>query len=213
MKLWSGTLSPFSTKVRLVLAEKGLTAQIAEIPWSRATLWGPKPAEFLAVSPKGEVPVLEDAGLGIVDSTVIGEYLEDAYPDVALMPRQPLARAECRMWEDMADHFMASHLTVLIREVFMKADGRDRDEAAVAATRTAYDGYLAALERRLLGAEFLCEDFSLADIATWVGLAFARTLGVKLEDRPGIGAWYERLAARPAFEAEFEQIMAAAAAA
>jgi glutathione S-transferase len=38
MKLWSGTLSPFSAKVRIVIAEKGLDVEIAEIPWSRAKL-------------------------------------------------------------------------------------------------------------------------------------------------------------------------------
>ncbi len=213
MKLWSGTLSPFSTKVRIALAEKHLQSEIAEIPWSRATLWGPKPAAFLAVSPKGEVPVLEEAGVGIVDSTVINEYLEEAYPRVPLMPTEPLARAECRMWEDMADHFMASHLTVLIREVFMKPDGLNRDETAVKDTLSAYERYLAALERKLSTAEHLCGAFSFADIATWIGLAFARTLGVSLEDTPAIRAWYDRLAARPAFATEFEQIVAAAAAA
>jgi glutathione S-transferase len=212
MKLWSGTLSPFSTKVRIALAEKGLCAEIAEIPWSRARLWGPKPKAFLDVSPKAEVPVLEDGGLAIVDSTVINEYLEEAYPDTPLMPTEPLARAECRMWEDMADHYMAAHLTALIREMFMKPEA-ERDAALVAATLEAYGGYLGALERRLAGREYLCDAFSVADIASWIGLAFAQTLGVDVGDRPALRAWYGRMGERPTVRAEFEQIMAAAAAA
>lgn len=123
MKLWSGTLSPFSAKVRIVLAEKGVAADIAEIPWSRETLWGPKPQAFLDVSPKGEVPVLEDGDLAIVDSTVINEYLEETYPAFPLMPAAPLERAACRLWEDMFDHFMALYISTLTREVFMKPDG------------------------------------------------------------------------------------------
>ncbi len=213
MKLWSGTLSPFSAKVRIVLAEKGLHAEIAEIPWHRDTLWGPKPPEFLAVSPIGEVPVLEIDGVGIVDSTVINEYLEDAHPEPALMPRGPLERAECRMWEDMADHYMAVHLTTLIREVFMKPDGADQDQASIAATQEAYAGYFGALERRLAEHEYLCGNFTVADVATWVCLAFSRTLGADIAAYPALGAWYERILARPAVASEYEQIMGAAAAA
>ena len=213
MKLWSGTLSPFSAKVRIVIAEKGLDVEIAEIPWSRANLWGPKPPEFLAANHKGEVPALEVAGGAIIESTIINEYLEDAFPTPALMPSAAMARAACRMWEDMADQFMAVQLTALIREVFMKPDGADRDEAAVTETHQAFGGYLGAMERRLSGHDYLCDDYSVADIATWICLAFAQTLGISLEDYPGIQAWYARLQERPAIAAEYEQIMAAAAAA
>ena len=94
MQLWSGVLSPFSAKVRVVLAEKGLSAEILEVPWSRKTLWGPKPAEFLAVSPLGKVPVLLDGDLAIYDSTVIDEYLEEQYPELPLMPAEPAANLE-----------------------------------------------------------------------------------------------------------------------
>ena len=43
MKLWSGVLSPFSAKVRIALAEKKLGYETLVVPWSRKTLWGPKP--------------------------------------------------------------------------------------------------------------------------------------------------------------------------
>ncbi len=213
MKLWSGTLSPFSAKVRIALAEKGLDAEIAEIPWSRATLWGPKPEAFLAVSPKGEVPVLEDQELAVVDSTVINEYLEEAYPAVPLMPADPIGRAACRMWEDRADFFMATHVTTLIREVFMKPGGEGRDETAVAETLAAFEGYLDTLEQRLGVQDYLSEAYSLADIATWLCLTFAQTLGVAMGERPGLQAWYGRVGERPVVKAELEAVIAAAAAA
>ncbi len=213
MKLWSGTLSPFSAKVRIVLAEKGLAPEVAEIPWSRANLWGPKPAAFLAASPKGEVPVLEVSGLAIVDSTVINEYLEEAYPQVPLMPKDPAARAACRMWEDMADFLMAEYLTTLIREVFMKPDGEGRDEAAVAEALTAFNGFRNALEKRLSVHTYLSDGYSLADVAAWLCLTFSQSLGVTVGERPGIQAWYARISERPVVQAELVSVMAAAAAA
>jgi glutathione S-transferase len=213
MKLWSGTLSPFSAKVRIALAEKGLQAEIVEIPWSRASLWGPKPQAFLDVSPRGEVPVLEDQGLAIVDSTVINEYLEDAYPVVPLMPADPQGRAACRMWEDRADYFMATHISTLIAEVFMKPNGEGRDEGAVADAMAAFSGYLDGLDARLVGEDHLCGEYSLADIATWLCLTFGQTLGVDLGDRSGLQAWYVRISERPAVQAELALVMGAASAA
>jgi glutathione S-transferase len=99
MKLWSGVLSPFSAKVRIALAEKGLPYETLEIGWNRQTLWGPKPPEFLAVSPRGKVPVLIDGGATLYDSTIINEYLEDRYPKPALFPADPVARGRCRQLE------------------------------------------------------------------------------------------------------------------
>lgn len=213
MKLWSGTLSPFSAKVRIALAEKGIDCEIAEIPWSRKHLWGPKPTAFLDVSPKGEVPALEDGDLAVFDSTVINEYLEEAYPSVPLMPASPAARARCRMWEDMADHFLAAHVTTLIREVFMKPDGQSRDEQAVSESMSAFGSYLAHLDGRLGDQETLCDEYSVADIATWICLTFGQSLGVDLSGYPAVGAWYARICARPVIAAELERITAAAAAA
>ena len=72
--------------MRIALAEKGLSAEIVEIPWSRDRLWGPKPGAFLEANPKGEVPVLEDAGIAIVDSAWINEYRDEAEPETPVRP-------------------------------------------------------------------------------------------------------------------------------
>ncbi len=211
MKLYSVTLSPFSAKVRIVLAEKGITADITEIPWSKKTLWGPKPPAFLAASRRGEVPALSISGTHLVDSTVINEYLEDAHPTPALMPEDALLRAQCRGWEHMADEFLADHITTLISEVFMKPDGAGQDQAAVDGALQAFAGYLDVLNAQLAHADYLCGEFSVADIATWICLAFAQTLGVSTADHPQVQSWFALVQARPAVSADFQQIMAAVA--
>src|SRR4249920_18033 len=75
-------LSPFSRKVRLVLAEKRLPFDLrSEKVWERR-------ADYLELNPAGTVPTLvEDNGLAIADSGVICEYLDEAYPDTPLLGR------------------------------------------------------------------------------------------------------------------------------
>src|SRR5579875_3588887 len=84
-------LSPYSRKVRLVLAEKRLPFELRlEKVWERRD-------EYLKLNPAGTVPTLiEENGLVIPDSTVICEYLEEAYPDTALLGRTLAERVEGR---------------------------------------------------------------------------------------------------------------------
>src|SRR5215469_14925480 len=86
--LW---LSPFSRAIRLVLAEKGLdfTGKV-EKTWERR-------AEFLALNPAGEVPVLiEPDGTVLADAGAIAEFLDETYRDKLLIGLNPIDRAETR---------------------------------------------------------------------------------------------------------------------
>ncbi len=211
MQLWSGTLSTFSVKIRIACAEKGIAVTILEVPWSRQTLFS-KPKEFLAVSPRGEVPVLVDGDLVLYDSTVINQYLEEKYPEPALMPRDLVARARCRLLEDQADWLIITHVTTLIREVFLQSDVAARDQAALDDAKTAIATHHALLNTTLADEPYLCGTYSFADIATFVALSFARTLGARISvDHPRVAAWFARVGARPAVKTEFDAIGKAAA--
>ena len=84
-------LSPFARKVRLVLAEKRLPFELRS-----EKVWARRP-EFLELNPACTVPTLvEDNGLVIPDSAVICEYLDEAYPDMALLGRTLGERVETR---------------------------------------------------------------------------------------------------------------------
>ena len=213
MKLWSGVLSPFSAKVRIALAEKKLDCEMLEVPWSRKTLWGPKPSDFLAVSPRGQVPVLIDGDVAAYDSTVICEYLEDRYPKPPLFPHGAAARARCRQLEDEADFAMSQEVTPLVQELFTKTDDATRDMARVAAASEALQHRYDALEKELTGSEYLCDAFSVADIATFMVVGFASTFGVAPGERhKSLRAWIERVRARPTIAREFEAMTRSAAA-
>src|SRR5215813_13855713 len=97
MKLYSGPLSLFSRKVEIALGEKGLAFEREMVPFTQAKGYSPKQPAVLAANPKAQVPVLVDGDLTLFDSTVIAEYLEEAYPDHPLFPRDAKARARCRL--------------------------------------------------------------------------------------------------------------------
>ena len=98
MLLYSGPLSLFSRKVEIALNEKGLPFERVMVPFTQAAGYAPKHPAVLAANPKAQVPVLVDGDLTLFDSTLIFEYLEDAYPVPPLYPATAAARARCRRW-------------------------------------------------------------------------------------------------------------------
>jgi glutathione S-transferase len=84
-------------KVRLALSEKGLLFDGRDVT---GMLRDP---EFLAVSPHGVVPVLVHGGHVLIESRIISEYIEDAFPEPALLPRNPYARYRARYWSKQSD--------------------------------------------------------------------------------------------------------------
>src|SRR5262249_58215270 len=149
-------------------------------------------------SPHGKVPVLIDGEATVYDSTVIAEYLEDRYPDPSLFPADPVARARCRQLEDEADTAMVEEVTPLAQELCTKRDDTARDQARVSVAIAARQRRYATLEHELATTAYLCGDFSVADIAVFMVVAFASSLGVAPgETEPALARWFQRMLARP----------------
>lgn len=213
MKLYSGPLSLFSRKVEIALHEKGLPFEREMVPFSQAKGYAPKHPAVLAANPKGQVPVLIDGDLTLFDSTLIIEYLEDAYPSPPLFPWGARERARCRLLELSADEILLPQVVRLgyrteppvadpERQRLREAEGR-RAEAAI------LDHY-GVLERRLEGSGYLCGNFSAADIAMFMALLFAlRLKGPALDAHPAVAAWYARVGARPAVARVAREVAAA----
>ncbi len=209
MILYSGPMSLFTGKVRIALDEKGLAYELVSVPFSRAG-YEPKHPKVVELNPKRQVPVLVDGDLAIYDSTIIFEYLEDRHPAPPLYPRDPAARARCRVLEAAADEILFPPVWDLIREVFYKSDGNGRDEAVVANAKQSIAAHYDRLERQLGEQAFLCGEPSVADIGYFMTITFATSLGQGLgAAHPGLQAWYGRLLGRPAFQRELERLMTA----
>ena len=90
-------------KVRIALAEKGLAYETKTIALDAGEQLHP---DYLAICPKGVVPVLVHDGKVIPESSIITEYLDDAFPDVPLMPKDAYWRARRRLWARWIDDEM-----------------------------------------------------------------------------------------------------------
>lgn len=98
--LYHSWKSTCSRKVRVCLAEKQL--EYTSIPIDLSSFDHHRP-EYLALNPNGYVPTLVHDGMPLIESTVINEYLDDAFPQKRLRPQSALVRAKMRTWCKFAD--------------------------------------------------------------------------------------------------------------
>lgn len=111
MKLYQTFLSPFPTRVRLVLYAKGIEIPFVEPPGihDRSGKGG-----YLKINPLGRVPTLElDDGRTLPESEVICEYLEDVFPTPTLRPADPWARAQVRLISRLCDFYLVMAMVPL----------------------------------------------------------------------------------------------------
>jgi glutathione S-transferase len=197
MKLYTTALSPFSAKVRAALYEKGVAFEATELAW-KPTGFLAKPPAMLAINPRGEVPVLVDGELGLYDSTVILEYLEDRYPQPPLAPREPAARAVCRQLEDLGDELTGGASAQLVDELWRKPADEARDAALIKEGHEGMQRAYARLEQQLGREQWLCGAFSVADISCYVPVSFAGFVGHGPDDtHPRVRDWLARAGERP----------------
>ncbi|MCV9940764.1 glutathione S-transferase family protein [Boseaceae bacterium BT-24-1] len=201
--LYSGPLSLFSRKIEIALREKGLAFERIMVPFNQTTGYDPKHPEVVAINPKQQVPVMNDDGLVLYDSTVILEYLEDAYPEPSLLPLCPGARARCRLDELYADEIMLQALKPLMHRTSPPSTDQTRrfaQEADALIAERALENHYAVLEDRLAGRDFFGDAVSIADIALFMSVLFSLRLGgPSLAPFDGLSRWFDRLKLRPAF--------------
>lgn len=201
MRLYSGPLSLFSRKVEIVLYEKGIEFQRIEVAFTQTEGYRPKHPEVLAANPKGQVPVLADGDLTLFDSTVILEYLEDAYPTPPLYPADSRQKARCRQIEVHADEILFADVRRLLYRTEPPLADAERQKARQEEGRRGEEGiagHFRRLDGELSARDHFCGDFSVADIAMFMTVHFAvRLNGPSLDGFPALAAWYQRVGERP----------------
>ncbi len=198
MKLYDFLPCPFGQKVRIVLAEKGLSYEFVQIDLAAGDQRKP---DFLRLNPFGRVPVLVDEDITVYDSTIIAEYLEDEYPEPPLLPAigSSALRARARTWEDFADTSFTPQVGQLMGE--MAKPESDRDAARLQRYHRSIEQVLNFLNHELQKQEFLAIQFSVADIAFVPRVLVLHDLGIEPgHNRPNVEAWMRRLLDRPSIQ-------------
>lgn len=98
--LYHGRASTCSKKVRISLYEKGVAFESRLLDLQK---FEQHTAEYLAINPKGVVPTLVHDGQAITESSIIIEYVDDAFPGAPLTPEDPVCRAKMRHWLRFSD--------------------------------------------------------------------------------------------------------------
>jgi glutathione S-transferase len=228
LELYHSVNSVCAQKVRVALAEKGL-----EYRNRLMTLRGDQfdPA-YMKLNPNGVVPTLVHDGRVVIESSVILYYLDEAFPEPSLMPRDPLQRARVRMVNKLIDEYVHNSCTILtfataFRPWFAGLTGEQIDQRLAKSPlkkRTEYKrdvalhgldskyareavehhGKLLKLIDEAEGGWLAGPDFSLADIAAVPYVLRLELLRMARlwDSHAGVAAWYKRVLARPSVKTE-----------
>lgn len=208
---WDSTCS---MKVRFALAEKQVDYESNFIDLLKFEQVQP---DYLAINPNGVAPALVHDGRSIVESTVINEYLEEAFPDRPLLPKDPVARAEVRALVRLEDGraqgaFRDPTFHLMLKPMFADVPDEELDRVAALhpqkklgaywkqAMRSPVDAEAVEAAFDLLGAVMERLDRQLADGREWLGgdtLTLADCAFVPFVDRTehlGKSAMFEEFA-------------------
>jgi len=197
LKLCGFHLSNYHNKVRIALLEKGVAFE------EDASVHPSQKDDYVALSPMGKVPYLQLNGALIRESEVILEYLEDAYPQKPLLPKDPLARAQVRELVT----FIELHMELAVRRLYGGLFfGRTTSDETKAQVEQDIAKGVRALKAVAKFDPFIAgKALTLADCAAFVHLPLV-TLATKmaygrdfLEDIPPLKPYLKMLGERPAF--------------
>ena len=190
IRLYGMALSGNAYKARLLLELLGL--EYEEIPVNLRT--GENRTEaFLALNPRGQIPVLVDGEVTVWDSQAVLVYLARQYGE-AWLPMEPAPMAEVMQWLAVAENELLFGLAHARAVAFF---GRDFDLASCQAYGRAG---LELLEQRLAGHEWLATGRpTIADIACMPYAALSPMGEIPLDDFPSVRAWIDRIRALPGF--------------
>src|SRR6202011_5626890 len=206
LKLYHSFSSPNSRRVRMFLAEKGLTVPLAPVDLAKGEQHSDA---YRAINPRRVVPtlVLED-GTAIGEVLAIWRYLEEAYPTPPLLGPTAKDKALVTMWERRTDLDGFAAVMEGVRNAAERLKGRaiagphDYDQIPALADRSKLrvKNFYADLDTRLAEVPFVAGNtFSAADITALVTVDFAtKAMGFAAPgEHASLERWYENVSGRP----------------
>jgi GST-like protein len=185
--------TPNGYKVSIMLEETGLDYEIHEINLAKQEQ---KTPEFLALNPNGRIPVIVDHDRDdfvVFESGAILIYLAERSGQ--LLPAEEKARSQVVQWL----MFQMGGVGPMMGQanVFYRYF---EEKIPAAIHRYQHEGQrlLTILDHQLAGRDYLCGDYSIADIATWPWAVTHKWSGIDIEGLVHLQAWLQRMAERPA---------------
>ncbi|KIH81864.1 glutathione S-transferase N-terminal domain-containing protein [Pseudomonas batumici] len=191
---YSDPADHYSHRVRIVLAEKGVSAEIISVEAGR------QPSKLIEVNPYGSLPTLVDRDLALWESTVVMEYLDERYPHPPLLPVYPVARANSRLLIHRIQRDWCALVDVIL-------DPRSKEPARVQARKELRESLTGASPLFADKPFFLSAEQSLVDCCLLPILWRLPILGIELP-RPAkpLLDYMERQFAREAFQASLSAV-------
>ena len=189
MTLFSDPSSQYSHRVRIVLAEKGVTVDIEEIDSKNVT------QEVLEANPYGTLPTLVDRDLALYESKVVMEYLDERFPHPPLLPVYPVARAQSRLWIHRVERDWCTLVDTIV--------GNPESKKAQAARKEFRESLISISDIFSEMPFFMSEEFTLVDCCLAPMLWRLPQMDIDLPNThqtKHLLAYLERLFDRPSFQ-------------
>ncbi|MDG1704343.1 MAG: glutathione S-transferase family protein [Pseudomonadales bacterium] len=194
-----GTLrSTNGSKVKVVLEEKGLPYHVETV--SPGAVWKKQP-EILANHPLGKVPWIDDDGVVLYDSTVINEYLNEKRANNPLLPATPGQRAVARALENYGDEGVLSKFLPMIWMPWWSPEDQRDAQAMERGRQGLREEVFPFLQQTLSGQDYLCGDFSLADVPMMTVAMVLEVDGMDTSSFPEVADYLQRLRQRDSYQA------------
>jgi glutathione S-transferase len=204
MLLYQDARAPNPRRVRMFLAEKGLSEQVELIEVSINDGAHQQPA-YLEKNPLALVPVLELAdGRLLRESMAICRYLEELHPEPALLGTDTWSRAQVEQWNRHAELELLFAVAQVFRNSHPFWQGRIKQAPEFAEImREHLARRFAWLDGELATRPWLAgDDFSIADITAVCALDFGKVSGIRIgEGTPHLARWHADVKARPSYKA------------
>lgn len=202
LTLFYHPLSSYCWKALIALHENGTDVTLRLIDFGKPE----DAAELEAAWPMKHFPVLRDAaaGLTLPESSVIIEYVATRYPGgFNAIPDDAETALEVRLLDRLFDFFVMTPMQAVVFD-HIRPDG-SHDPLSVSRARGTLEQIYPVLEARLAGRQWAAGDsFSLADCAAMPSLHYAQKVAPFRAAYPGLGAYLDRLEARPSVQRVLE---------
>lgn len=203
MKIIETKSAPNPRRVRMFLAEKGITIPYEEIDIMKGAH---REAAFTQANPMQRVPVLIlDDGTAISETVAICRYFEEMQPEPPLFGKGALGRATVEMWSRRMELGLMFQVQAAFRHTHPGAAAlespqfKDYGEAA----KPRILEMMKILDQQLAASRFVAGDtYSIADITALVAVDFARVVKIRIpEDMKHLARWHAEVSARPSAKA------------